>query len=76
MVDNAGTNHIQIDVNQTLQQMLSGFDGSGMVSIFPESPFAFFPLVVFLCCSSCDQSNRLGNNTIFTVILYDYMDVI
>jgi hypothetical protein len=48
MVDNAGTDHIQIDVNQTLQQMLSGFDGSGMVSIFPESPFAFFPLVVFL----------------------------
>jgi hypothetical protein len=33
MVDNAGTNHIQIDVYQTSQQMFTIFDGGGMVSI-------------------------------------------
>jgi hypothetical protein len=31
MIDNAGPNHVQIDVYQPPQQMLSGFDGGCMV---------------------------------------------
>jgi hypothetical protein len=37
MVDNAGTNHIQTDVYQTPQQMLSGFDTGCMVAVLPKS---------------------------------------
>jgi hypothetical protein len=38
LVDNAGTNHAQIDEYQTTQQMLSGFDGS-RVLLSEGSPF-------------------------------------
>jgi hypothetical protein len=37
MVDHAGTNHIQVDVYQTPQQMLFGFDGGCMVAVLPKS---------------------------------------
>jgi len=42
-----GTNHIQININQTLDQMRSRLNGSGMVSVFPESTFSFLAPVKF-----------------------------
>ena len=54
--------------------MLSRFDGGCMVSVFPETPFAFFPLVLFLCRSSGDQSNRL-RITRFSLLIGELMPV-
>ena len=58
MVDNAGTNHIQIDVYQASQQMFTGFNGGRMVSILPEGTFPVFPTVIFLGSSSGDKRGR------------------
>ncbi len=62
MLDHAGTNHIQIDVYQTPQQMLSGFDGGCMVAVLPQSTFALFSLIVLLGRSSDDQPHRGWDN--------------
>ena len=55
MVDHAGTNHIQVDVYQTPQQMLSGFDGGCMVAVLPKSAFALFSLVVCVLSASVHE---------------------
>jgi hypothetical protein len=56
--------------------MLSGFDSSCMVSVFPESALAFLSPVVFLCRSSGDQPNRVQNSSTFAVIFQKQMDEI
>jgi hypothetical protein len=56
--------------------MLSAFDGGCVVAIFPKGPFPVFALVVFLCGSSGDQADSLGNNPLSTVIFQNQVDMI
>jgi hypothetical protein len=41
MLDNAGPNHIHIDIDKALNQMFAGFNRRSVISIFPESAFPF-----------------------------------
>ena len=66
--DKQDTNHIQVDVNETLDQVLIRFNGRGMIAIFPVCPFAALPLVEFLPRPACDQLDRLWYYIPFAVI--------
>ena len=76
MVDHSGKNHIQVDVYQTAQQMLSSVDGGCMVAVLPKSAFAPFLLVVLLCRSPGDQPHRGRNRSMEAVVLQKQVDVI
>jgi hypothetical protein len=45
MLNHAGPNHVQIDLYQTMAQMLAGFDGFSMVALFPAGAHALFSLI-------------------------------
>jgi hypothetical protein len=76
MCDHAGANHIQIHVNQTSQQVLSGLDGGCMVPVFPECAFTTFPVVILLGSSAGNQFNRLRNNRAVAIVLNDEVNMI
>jgi len=61
MLHHAGTNHVQVDVNQAPSQGLPRLNDSGMIPVFPESPLAIFALVVFLTRTSGDKLHGRGN---------------
>jgi hypothetical protein len=46
------SNHVEVNVYKTFNQMLVGFYSRRMVTIFPVSPFPAFPLIEFLPSSS------------------------
>ncbi len=68
VTDNTGTNHIQINIYQTSDQMRSRLNGSGMVSVFPESTFSFLPPVKFPYCPSCNELNRYRDDIFFSIV--------
>ena len=56
--------------------MFSRLNSGGMVTIFPESPLAALPLIVFLPCSSGTQLNAKGDVIGVTAVLHQQMDMI
>jgi mRNA interferase HigB len=59
MVHDAGTNHVQIDVDQSPMQVLIGFNSRGTITVFPEgSHIRSFP------ASACSQ---IGNTIHYTM---------
>ena len=58
----AGTNHVEINVNDTAMQMLVGFDSSGVITILPERPVSILALVIFLRSAPGDELHTLGND--------------
>ena len=40
MAHDAGTHHVQIDVHEATMKMGIGFDGGGVITIFPEGALA------------------------------------
>ena len=63
----AGSNHVQIDVDQTAEEMIVYFDGCGMIAVFPEGAFTLFPAIEFQTGSASDKLYALGNHFRFTV---------
>jgi hypothetical protein len=49
MRDNAGTNHIQIDILDAIPQMLTVFNHGAMISVLPKGAAPVFALVVKAC---------------------------
>jgi hypothetical protein len=76
MIHNAGANHVQIDVNQALQQVFARFDRCRVIPILSKCAFAAFPLVVFLSRTTRDQLNRSRNRISFTIIHNQQVDMI
>ena len=72
----SGPNHIQIDINQALDQMNSTINRSGMVPIFPECPFASFSLVIFLTGPAGYQLNRSWNDLLIFISHNQKVDMI
>jgi hypothetical protein len=64
----SGTNHIQIDVGQAFDKMISFFYCSGMVTVFPECTLAILSLVVFLPGSSRYQLKAFRDDITAPVI--------
>jgi len=50
-------NHIQVDIYETPQKVLTGFNGRSMVTIFPESTLYLLSAVVFLSCAARQKLN-------------------
>lgn len=55
MFHNPGPDHVQIDVQHALEQMLVRIHGCGMVAVFPKRTLAIFALVVLLGGSAGNQ---------------------
>ena len=76
MLHNTATNHVEIDVNEALDQVLVGFNRSRMVAIFPVRPFPTLPLIELLPCSSRDQLDRVRDRVPVSVVLDKKMDMV
>ena len=76
MLDNPGTNHIEIDVNKALRQMLIRFNCCRMIPIFPVGSFPALSLIEFLARPSGNQLDRFGYYVSITIIPDKKMNVI
>jgi hypothetical protein len=72
----SGPHHIQIDINQALNQMNSAINCGGMIPIFPERPFASFSLVILLAGPAGYQLNRPWNDLLIFISHNQKVDVI
>jgi len=75
MAHRAGPYHVQIDVHKTAMQVRTGFDGGGVIAVFPEGAQARLPAVVVLRRSPRNELHAPGDNP-FLRILDQQMDVI
>ena len=69
----AGAHHVQVDVDQTVLQVLVGFDRRCTIAVLPEGARAPFAPVVLLCGRPCDQLHALGND-VLAGILYQQVN--
>jgi hypothetical protein len=76
MFHNTSPHHIEINVYKTLQQMISILNSSGVITIFPESPFPGLALIKFLPGSPCNQFNGIWYNITPLIIDNEKMDVV
>jgi hypothetical protein len=76
MIHNTRPNHIQIDINQTLDQMGIYLHSGSMITIFPKSTPAFFSLIIFLACPARNQLHGLGYDLFALCIPYDEMNMV
>jgi hypothetical protein len=67
----ASTNHIQINIDHTLNQMRIRLHRGRVITILPKRTIPTFPLIIFLTCSARDQLHRLGDNVSSLVISYN-----
>ncbi|OGT79429.1 MAG: hypothetical protein A3I13_04005 [Gammaproteobacteria bacterium RIFCSPLOWO2_02_FULL_47_50] len=68
MPDDAGPDHIQVDIDQALKQVLIGSYGGGMITIFPVGAFAPLPLIKFLSSPAGNQLQALWNDGLARVL--------
>ena len=54
-------NHVHVNVYQTTMQVLVGFNGGGVITIFPECALPAFALVVFLRSATRDELHASGS---------------
>jgi hypothetical protein len=57
-----GADHVEIDINKAAYQVTASLNGSGMIAVFPESPFALLTLIEFLGSSPGNQLETLGDD--------------
>jgi hypothetical protein len=76
MIHNTRPNHVQININQALDQMGIHLHGGGMITIFPKGALATFSLIIFLACPACNQLHGLGYDLFSFCIPYDEMNMV
>ena len=76
MVNNSGSNHVHIDINNTAQKVLCLFDNRGMIAVLPECAFSLFSLAVLLARSSGHKLDRPENLLSAGIIVDDQVDMI
>jgi len=59
VLDDACPDHIQVHVDDTLNQVLTGLHCRCMIAVFPECAFSVFPLIVLLSSTTCRQLSQL-----------------
>lgn len=59
--NNAGPDHIQIDINNASPQIVTGFYRCGMITVFLKSAFTILAAIVFLAKSAGNELNRSGD---------------
>ena len=68
MSDCAGSNHIHVDVDDALPNMLAALNCCGVVAVLPEGAFPAFSLIELLPSSSGNQLNRPADGLRFSRI--------
>ena len=69
-------NHIEIDIEEALNQVAVCFHCGSMITIFPVSPLSFLPLIEFLTNPSCNQLNGIRDYVSFAVVSGKEVDVV
>jgi hypothetical protein len=70
------TDHVQIHIDQALDEVTVCFNSRCMVAILPKSAFAFLPPVVFLTGSSRNELHGSRNDLPLSTVKHQKMDVI
>ena len=55
-------NHLEIDIEEALNQVAACFHSRRMITIFPVCPLPILPLIEFLSRPSCHQLNGVRND--------------
>jgi hypothetical protein len=76
MRDHPSTNHVEVNVKKTLNQMLVCFYRRRMISILPIGPFPLLPLIEFLPSPSGDQLNRIGDDVSIAIVSDKKMNMV
>jgi len=67
MVHHTGPDHVEIHVNQTMPQMLPGFNRRGVIAVLPEGALAALAPIIRLTGPACNQLHGSGYG--FTAIV-------
>jgi len=70
------TNHIEIDIEEALNQVAACFHSRRMITIFPVCPLPILPLIIFLTSPSCNQLNGIRDYVSFAVVSDKEVDVV
>ena len=76
MFNHSGPDHIQIDIYQTLDEMVVILNSGCVVAILPERTFSSLSYVVFLDCAAGDHLDGFGQSFPAAPILNKKVDVI
>ena len=76
MIDNSGTNHVQIDVGTATEIMTPILDGSCMIAVFPKCSLAILPLIELLACPASDQLHKFGNDVTTAIVGHKQVNVV
>jgi hypothetical protein len=76
MVNNPCSNHVQVDINHAPYEMFSALNSGGVITVFPECPFAAFSLIVFLAATAGHQLQGPWQNVTGAAINYQEMDMV
>ncbi len=76
MMNNPLPYHIQINIDETSQKVVSAFNCCRMISVFPKCTLTIFALIEFLPRPSCNQFNRIWDDIPFIVSNYKKMNMI
>ena len=61
MPHHSSPHHVEINLDQALDQMLTGFHSRGMITIFPKGSSPLLSPIVLLPCSSGNELQGSGN---------------
>ncbi len=75
VADHAGANHIQIDVDDTFEEVFLRLDRHGMIAIFPERPVPLLAAVIVLCGPAGHQPHG-SRQRIVVVCRDDQVDMV
>ncbi len=69
MVHHASADHVEIDIDQTSEQVFISLNSSRMIAVFPERSLSFLALIEFLRGSAGNQLKTAWDD-IWAVIDY------
>lgn len=76
VINDAGSDHVQINIHNTANEVVTIFNNCRMITIFPKRTPAMFTLVELLAYSTGNELYRLGNNPLALIIMNQQMDMI
>ena len=76
MFHNPRTNHVEININEALNQVPFCFYRSSMIAIFPIGPFPILPLIELLPRPARNQLNRFRDDISVAIVPDQKMDML
>ncbi len=76
MINNPRPHHIQINIYEASEKMISPFNRCRMIPVFPKCSLTIFALIELLTCSSSNQFYRIWDNIPFIASKHKKMNMI